>query len=175
MNQILIDFYRSQGTDDQDRTLNEIFAWTDAQWEGSHDMIQWAFPLPEPSAYNPNAPLLDDETIQVFRTDGDVRWGIEKMLDRATRFFGFYGPLQARVQDAMPLVRPRWFTKNNHNHLRLTRALKFLCLVDFHADAERLQHWLLRLAAAFPDGVTATTVRFWTEAVTPWAATPAPR
>ena len=54
----LLRFYRLEGPDARGRTLPEIWAWDAARLEGVHDYIQWLFPLPEPSAFNPHAPIL---------------------------------------------------------------------------------------------------------------------
>jgi hypothetical protein len=53
---LLLDFYRGLGTDTEGRLLTDILAWPDAEFEEVHDFIQWRFP--EPSQYNPDAPLL---------------------------------------------------------------------------------------------------------------------
>ena len=41
----LIPFYLETSPDSEGRTLGQIWGWTDAQWEESHDFIQWVFPL----------------------------------------------------------------------------------------------------------------------------------
>ena len=56
----LLRFYRLEGADARGRTLAEIWSWDAARLEGVHDYIQWLFPLPEPSAFNPQAPILTE-------------------------------------------------------------------------------------------------------------------
>src|SRR5260370_19373303 len=63
----LVDFYRGEATDREGRFLRDLWAWGDDDLEAVHDFIQWLFPLPEPSRYNPDAPLLTDENIAPFR------------------------------------------------------------------------------------------------------------
>ena len=65
----LLRFYRLEGTDARGRTLSEIWSWDADRLEGVHDYIQWLFPLPEASAFNPSAPLLTDATLEAFRAD----------------------------------------------------------------------------------------------------------
>ena len=69
----LLRFYRLEGADARGRTLPEIWAWDAARLEGVHDYIQWLFPLPEPSAFNPYAPILTQATIEAFRADPELR------------------------------------------------------------------------------------------------------
>ena len=65
----IVDFYRNKQPDSEGRFLNDILGWDDARLEYAHDYIQWLFPLTTPSQFNPDAPLLDDVQIEVFRTD----------------------------------------------------------------------------------------------------------
>src|SRR5262245_5587601 len=62
----LLDFYRGEGTDAEGRRLDDILAWRDGRLEAVHDFIQWLFPLPEPSRFNPDAPLLTPHDIAAF-------------------------------------------------------------------------------------------------------------
>ena len=54
----VVAFYRGEMPDSQGRRLADIQAWDDERLEIVHDYIQWLFPLPERSAFNPKAPLL---------------------------------------------------------------------------------------------------------------------
>jgi hypothetical protein len=65
----LLDFYRGQARDEDNRLLADLWAWSDADLEEVHDYIQWMFPLPEPSRFNLDAPLLTDDDIAAFRDD----------------------------------------------------------------------------------------------------------
>jgi hypothetical protein len=67
----LLDFYRGTQLDSSGRMLHEIWDWTDDDLEAIHDFIQWLFPLPEPSQFNPDAPLLtpEDNTSGARRLD----------------------------------------------------------------------------------------------------------
>ena len=54
----LVKFYRGEGRDSEGRLLSEIWAWGNQELEDVHDFIQWLFPLPEPSRFNADAPLM---------------------------------------------------------------------------------------------------------------------
>jgi hypothetical protein len=69
----LTDFYRGTGTDAEGRTLAQLWAYSDEQLEDVHDFIQWLFPTPTPSRFNPHAPVLADADIAAFRSDPDLR------------------------------------------------------------------------------------------------------
>ena len=57
----LTEFYKGTGTDSEGRTIAMIWAYSHNQWEATHDFIQWLFPLPEPSRFNPSAPVLSEK------------------------------------------------------------------------------------------------------------------
>ncbi|MGA9391983.1 MAG: opioid growth factor receptor-related protein, partial [Candidatus Sulfotelmatobacter sp.] len=69
----LVRFYSEEGSDDRGRSLAEVQAWPDDLLESVHDFIQWMFPLPERSAFNPDAPVLDGDTIDQFRSSPKLR------------------------------------------------------------------------------------------------------
>ncbi len=49
-------FYRGEAADARGRWWRDILAKSDEWLEATHDYIQWLFPLPERSAFNPDAP-----------------------------------------------------------------------------------------------------------------------
>jgi hypothetical protein len=51
-------FYRGEGEDHCGRKLRQIIAKSDVWLEETHDYIQWLFPLPTASRFNPDAPIL---------------------------------------------------------------------------------------------------------------------
>jgi hypothetical protein len=78
----LLDFYRGLETDTQGRLLEDILAWPDDDLEAVHDFIQWLFPLPEPSQFNPDAPLLTEIDIAAFKSDPLLQANLMKSFER---------------------------------------------------------------------------------------------
>src|SRR5690242_21526611 len=76
-NEKLLGFYRGTSRDDRGRRIDEIWSFSHEQLEAVHDYIQWLFPLAERSAFNPGAPLLDEETIARFHRSEERRVGKE--------------------------------------------------------------------------------------------------
>jgi hypothetical protein len=151
----LLDFHRGTGTDAAGRRRADILAWSDARLEAVHDYIQWLFPLPERSAFNPHAPLLTGADIAVFRAEPALQTALREGLARMQRFYGF----DAALQVAGPLP---WLTPGNHNFLRITRILRCLTLLGLAADARAFLAALERLDDPV---IGARTRRFWAEAV----------
>jgi hypothetical protein len=163
----LLDFYRGQGTDVQHRRLDDIWQWDDDDWEGVHDFIQWLFPLPEPSQFNPNAPLLTDADIAAFRDDPVLAGNLRKSFERVLSFLGL-------AKDSAGLVvkgpnfaerEPDVWSAPNHNWLRITRILRSLSLLGLGEEALVLFAWLEEAYMRRRYPISSDTFRYWSDAM----------
>jgi len=163
----LVAFYRGEGSDTEGRTLTEIWGWGDDELEEVHDFIQWLFPLPEPSRFNPDAPLLTPEDIATFQKDNLLR---SNLLRSFTRFLGFLG--LAVGQDGQVVEGPSFGARSpdvwsfpNYNLLRVSRVLRSLTLLGLGDQARAFYAWLdtAYRNRRFPIGPD--TFRYWTKAV----------
>jgi len=161
----LLGFYSGTGSDDRGRRLEDIWRFSHEELEDVHDYIQWLFPLAERSAFNPGAPVLDEATIQRFRTDETLRRNVERSLGVMLDFYGF-----ARDGDrivAAPSFAARsanWLTRGNHNFLRLTRILKALTLLGLEERAAQLLECLEDVYTANQPVIGRRTISFWRQA-----------
>jgi hypothetical protein len=136
LNEIIIKFYSGLGPDSEGRMLRDIWSWSFEDLEHIHNYIQWLFPLNEPSLFNFNAPVLDRESIGLFKTDLRLKSNLITSFKVMLSFYGF-----ELVQDAGQIKitkaanfherKRNWLTAGNHNFLRLTRILKCLMLLGF--------------------------------------------
>lgn len=163
----LIDFYLGRRPDHRGRRLDEILRQDDDWLEYNHDFIQWLFPLREPSAAAPRAPVLDEETIEAFRENGALRRQLRQSFLRLLSFYGLSWRAGDVVRSAnWPQRKDNWFTRPTHNDLRITRILKSLHTLGLEIEAEALVTGLKELAAASPDcGASEETWRYWQRAV----------
>jgi len=187
MNQDIINFYSGTGTDDKGRTLQELIAWCSDDLEGSHDFIQWMFPLMEPSRFNPDAPLLDDDTIAEFQSNPVCMRNLRLAADRMMDFYEFHKrrdgvrTLPGRLvwcysDETSPggkpnttyYVKPRapwWAEPNDHNYLRLTRMLRSLNLLGFMMYSDMLIGLLEEVFSEYYNKVGISTFEYWCAAV----------
>jgi hypothetical protein len=163
----LVQFYRNEIRNDEGYTIEEVMKWGRFQWEASHLSIQWIFPTVKPSQFNPGAPTLDEETIEVFKTDPDIRIKFHEVL---IGWLGVYGvnfqptgptsPPLLEWQEATEDRDPKeWLEEFNHNHLRITRILECLRHLGFDNYAVALFHKLTEVQ------ITQNTYQFWRKAV----------
>jgi len=164
----LIAFYRGVASDSEQRRLDEILDWDDSDLEAVHDFIQWLFPLPDASAFNPDAPLLTAADIAEFRRDPALR---ANLLRAARRMFAFYGFDLTETGEGVQAARASDFAERrhvlyggfNHNHLRITRILKSLTLLDL---GEVARQFLTAIRVNDQrQSLPRESVAYWTDAI----------
>lgn len=166
----LIDFYSGKRGDDKGRMIFEIQGWDDVMLEGCHDQIQWMFPLPERSRFNPSAPLLTPDIIEQFRADNDLKEMLRLSFKRMMIFYGLVVEPTGRIAVGPDFViKSSWLTPDNHNHLRLTRIIRSLRLLGLEAESMELFKCLAVIWAneirTGQNRITDETFQFWAEAV----------
>lgn len=113
----ITEFFRG-GLDTRGRSLQDMISWSDLQLEQVHDWVQWAFPLREPSAFNPSAPLLTEADMEEFAANPEMRSSVEKVTNRFMEFLHLEDPV------------PHWVTSRNHNLLRITRVIRSVSMTS---------------------------------------------
>ncbi|MGE0726107.1 MAG: opioid growth factor receptor-related protein [Alphaproteobacteria bacterium] len=158
----LIAFYEGAGTDHAGRRIDAVLAFDDRRLEGVHDYIQWLFPLPEASRFNPEAPVLTAAAAAAFRGRPDLQDRVRAVLDRMLAFYGLRREGETILGDGMADGVPaHWLTPGNHNHLRLSRIVRFLVHAGMDGLAAALRDRLVALADAMPGRVSVETRRHW--------------
>lgn len=105
-----------------------ILKYSEEELEADHAFIQWLFPLPEPSAYNPYAPVIDiDELQQALSQHPMLQSTMLTALKKMQVFWGI-----------SPLDRRRIKKLNGHNGLRFSRVLQSLVYHGLKDEAENM-------------------------------------
>ena len=166
----LVGFHLGERPDDRGRHLAAIQSWDDERLEAVHDYIQWLFPLPERSAFNPDAPLLGPADIEAFQESAELRG---RLLASLQRMLAFYGLALDETADE-PSITPapdfprqarNWLRPGNHNLLRLTRILRCLTLLGLPKHARALLACLEHLEREHPGPISPITLGYWRGAV----------
>ena len=145
----LVDFLSGTGPDHQGRYLRDIWDFDDKAIEQTHDFIQWMFPLTEKSMSVPGVPTLSAENIEAIRTSEVARSNLEKS---AQWYLGF---LQRN---------DHWIKAYDHNHLRITRAIKSARLLTGHKMADQIKKELNFLLGHKVDTISEKTKDYWIKA-----------
>jgi hypothetical protein len=128
MDNFFIDFFQNRIENRNGLKFDDILKYDDYQLEDKHNYIQYLFPLPIKSQYNPDAPVISQIFINEALNNEIIRKNIIKAFLRMMKFYGFN-----YISRPFSLVdrgeEKQWLTNNNHNYLRITRILKFLMLV----------------------------------------------
>jgi Opioid growth factor receptor (OGFr) conserved region len=165
----IVEFYRGTGTDHRGRSLEDVWSFSFAELESVHDFIQWLFPTVKRSAYNPWAPVLDDESIAGLRSIPDIADRLHRSLDLMLAFYGLErleedGTVAIREASTIEDRGPRWWGAANHNHLRLTRIIDSLRSLGQEDEALALERCLQALRRHHATGISESTARYWTAA-----------
>ena len=90
---------------------NALLEISDNEFERNHGFIQWAFPTPQQSAQNQQAPAVDLEAAIWLAEKPDVTEFMEQMTVRFLEFLA---------------ANHHWKRSYNHNHLRISRVIQSL-------------------------------------------------
>lgn len=111
----LCQFLAGIGCDNEGRKITDYLQFETGQLETVHDYIQWAFPTKTPSAYNLDAPVMTHEDVLCIRSAGSAQYYLNQMTQKMIRFYQDYDG---------------WLVESDHNHLRISRILESLSLLD---------------------------------------------
>jgi hypothetical protein len=163
----LVKFYRGEGRDSEGRRLSEIWSWGNRELDEVPDFIQWLFQLPDPSRFNPDAPLVTKEEVAAFDAEEQLRANLRKSFERILAFFGLSLTDDGQVVEGSNFAAraPEVWSAPNHNWLRITRILHCLRLFRLEAEARAFYQRLDALYQSRKYPITADTFRYWTEAV----------
>ncbi len=145
----IVGFLEGKTPDHRGRSLSMLWKQTDDDAENTHDYIQWIFPLDEPSQAINIAPVLNDFDIREIREN---QHATENLKESARWFLGF-------------LERnDHWITNYDHNHLRITRAIKSLRLLTSDLVADAFRDKVIALAGVNLNLVDQEARDFWNSA-----------
>ncbi len=162
----LLLFYAGERFDHAGRRFDEILAWDRRRLEMVHDYIQWMFPLPEASRFNPDAPLLSSTDIAAFHSTPHLQGRALAALDVMLEFYGLIRAAGAIKRGPAFNKSHHWLTPLNHNHLRFTRILLFLRHIGLEAVASQLLTTLQDIAShEGREAISERTLSFWADAL----------
>ena len=107
----LLRFLEGSDPDAHGRFIEEILAFDDNRIEGTHNFIQWLFPLTEPSRAQPQSPVLGEGEADLIRQSNLAQ---QNLLLATERMLAFYR------------LNKRWLARFDHNHLRISRIITSL-------------------------------------------------
>lgn len=142
-------FLEGEGGDACGRTVFDVLAMDDVALEHTHDFIQWLFPLPEPSAAVPGAPVLTPGEAQAIRDSELAPIALAAATDRMASFYG---------------TTHDWLMPNDHNHLRITRIIRSLRLLVGDAQADAFHAFIVARVEATRAPVSARSRGYWATA-----------
>jgi hypothetical protein len=145
----IVAFLEGICTDSQGRLLSDVWAFSDTEIERTHNFFQWLFTLSDPSLSVPGSPTLTYDDITVLRISSAAKKSILGSGDWYTAF------LSRNVH---------WKAKYDHNHLRITRAIKSLRLLVSDDEVNRFRDGVFALLGDEADLIDQNPRSFWVAA-----------
>ena len=160
MSDFFIDFFQNKITNIDGLKYDDILSYDNKKLEDKHKYIQYLFPLPIKSKYNPDAPVIDQIFINEAINNLEIRKNIIKSFLRMLDFYGYsYSVKPFDIIDKGETKQ--WLTKQNHNYLRITRILKFLMLVKMEFLAYKFVEQLCKLKDKFDED----SFKYWIKTI----------
>ena len=139
-------FLEGTGSDHRGRNISEVLNFDNGALEAVHDYIQWLFPLPETSAFNPFAPVLTASDIEALKRSPRVQESLEKATARMLQFYR---------------QNTNWLTAVDHNHLRITRIIRSLALLQGKDKARLFHDQILQITESAGRPVASQALNYW--------------
>ena len=142
-------FLTDRGKDFKERTLQDIWSYSDKEIERRHDFIQVIFPLNKPSQAVSHGYYLDtQDLVNQIKTNKEAVTNISRS---SQWFFSF---LERNMY---------WNTRHDHNQLRITRVIECLRLLVSDEEADNFYNNVLELIED-NNQVNTRTLNFWSNA-----------
>jgi len=165
----LLYFYSLKGIDHKKRYLQDIWNWSDADPEYTHDYIQWLLPLKKYSLYNKSAPILSAKTIDAFKKSSDLQDNLLSSFKVMLTFYGFEfsDGIKSSITPSSIFDQKanKWIRNNNHNFLRISRILESLSILGFKAFSHQFLSALLALDKIHTGRFGAKSIEFWKKSI----------
>jgi hypothetical protein len=169
----VLEFYRGELRHPTGVTIESIWGWHRGRLEHEHTCIQWLFPLRDPSRAVPGSPTITEAEVRESNRDPALRERVLRSLRCMPGFYGFTMVPAADATEGVTITPASDFaaksrsslTPGNHNHLRITRILKSLCILGMQREAREWFAALQRVYVANADAIGSMTYEFWRKAV----------
>ena len=160
MDNFFINFFQNEINNIDGLKYNDILNYDNKRLEDRHNYIQYLFPLPVKSKYNPDTRVIDQIFINEAIINMKIRKNIIKSFLRMLNFYGYsYSVKPFDIIDKGEYKQ--WLSRGNHNYLRITRILKFLMLVGMELLAYKFVEQLCKLR----DKIDEESFNFWIKTI----------
>ncbi|EGU29587.1 hypothetical protein VII00023_09254 [Vibrio ichthyoenteri ATCC 700023] len=147
------------------RHIDQFFAYNHFWLEHDHKYIQVLFPIDQGTKFNRHAPLVTDDVRAQFANDPQLPIAHLRALDLMLEFWGLTRDGET-ISSPYPLSATHhvWLKNQDHNQLRITRAIRSLALLGNKTIAENLAHFVISQSQENAS-VSELTHQYWLQAL----------
>lgn len=123
---MIVDYYLGKSEDKDGNTVNDYLTFDDDTISRERNFIPWIFPSSEQSHGYDDAPVMDEGIVAKFREDNILREMVRQVVNRYLKFLN---------------NTDGWRNTSDHNHIRITRMIRFLATIGMREEAEKVAKW----------------------------------
>lgn len=123
---MIVDYYLGKGEDSLGNKISDYLSYSDSELEDERDYVPWVFPLPESMPGWANSPLLTEADVTKFRDDQLLKEMVRSSVNRYLKFLS---------------NTYSWRNTASHNHIRITRMIRFLATIGLKEEAQKVAKW----------------------------------
>lgn len=123
---MIVDYYLGKGEDNLGNKISDYLSYSNDSLEDERDYIPWVFPLPEAMAGWSEAPILSQDDVAKFKEDNLLREMVRSTINHYLKYL-------SNTQS--------WRNTVSHNHIRITRMIRFLATIGMKEEAEKVAKW----------------------------------
>ena len=128
----ILEFLTNQKANHKGYIYNDLIEFSNKKMEECHDHIQWMFPTNQPSKFASKFPIITVDFVNYLKRNQEtyniVCMNMIKALERMEGFYNLYKYQNHEIVDNIKDFY--YFSKNNHNLLRITRIIRSLRLFE---------------------------------------------
>lgn len=157
-------FMLGEKADSLGRHIEQFLAYNHFWLEHDHKYIQVLFPIDQGTKFNRHAPLVTAADRALFSSDPRLPAAHLNVLDLMLPFWGLTRDGE-QIKSDLPFSANNhvWLRHQDHNQLRITRAIRSLALLGNQNIALNLAQFVVEHSQDF-DAVSETTRQYWQQA-----------
>jgi hypothetical protein len=130
---MIVDYFLGKCQDYSGKTINDFLSMNNEDLESKSDWVPFIFPSTDKSANFPNAPILDKDSVEIFRGDPLLKELVRQTTNHYLKFLN---------------STYKWRNTADSSHIRITRMIRFLATIGMLEEATKVSKWCIGRSAA---------------------------
>ena len=130
---MIVDYFLGRTTDSEGKTINDYLSMDNEALENDRGWVPWVFPSTEKSNNFPDAPILSQSDVEIFKEDSILKELVRQTTNHYLRFLN---------------STYKWRNTADPAHARITRMIRFLSTIGMSEESAKVAKWCIDRASA---------------------------